>query len=148
MSTLQLRNEQAEKRDQRSTHIRQAWVQDVTDLAAQVGAWAAAQGWPVVSTSVEVREDATLGTYTVPKLEIETPEGQIVLEAVARGVLGADGRVDLYAWPSHFRVMLLRRTHRNAPITWVIRTESGLDWPKPWAAQTFVEIAGGLARAS
>lgn len=148
MSTLQLSAEQAEKRDQRSTHIRQAWVQDVTALADQVSAWASGQGWPVTPAALEVREDTTIGAYIVPKLEIQTPEGQIVLEPVARGVLGADGRVDLYAWPSYFRVMLLRRTHRNAPATWTIRTESGLDWPKPWDEQTFIGIAGGLARAS
>jgi hypothetical protein len=122
--------------------IRNAWLDLVHALARQVRQWAEKQGWTVTQTEREIVEDE-IGTYTVPVLEIDTPRGQVVLEPIGQDVWGAKGRVDLYAWPSHYRVMLLRT---NAP-DWVIRTESGLNWPQPWQQETFVTLAEGLLGA-
>jgi hypothetical protein len=55
--------------------------------------------------------------------------------------MGAAGRVDLYAWPTLFRVMLLRSPQDE---TWAIRTDSGLRWPNPWSEETFAQLALGL----
>ena len=41
-----------------------------------------------------------------------------------------------------FRVMLLRQSDQ-----WIIRTESGLDWPQAWSQETFLTLADGLLRA-
>ena len=57
--------------------------------------------------------------------------------------LGSKGRIDLYAWPTLYRVMPLRRSDDS----WVVRTESGIDWPHPWGKETFVELARGLVKA-
>ena len=122
--------------------IRDQWVQDVTDLVHKVEHWSSSQGWETKITPTTLGEEVTGGIYTVDQLTIDAPAGRLVLEPVARGTMGADGRVDLYAWPSFFRVQILRRGRQ-----WIVRTESGLDWPQPWDAETFRAIAEGLLRA-
>lgn len=100
----------------RNARLQEAWIRDVSALAQQVAGWSEKQGWIVQWFDEEVREDAAIGAYVVPKLEIKTADGTVILAPVAHGVLGADGRVDLYAWPSYFRVMLLRKTYRGRPL--------------------------------
>src|SRR5438094_155105 len=86
---------------------REEWFRAVTALTEQVGEWAARWNWPVERKTLDVTEEL-LGTYGVPMLEIQTEWGPLFLEPVARYVMGAEGRVDLYAYPSLYRVMLLR----------------------------------------
>jgi hypothetical protein len=125
-----------------AAQIRDEWLGAVEALRQQVREWAEQQGWMVNQTEREI-EEYDLGTYKVPVLEIDTPQGELVLEPIAQNVLGATGRVDLYAYPTHFRVMLLRRDGPG----WVVRTDSGLNWPHPWGQATFVELAEGLVGA-
>ena len=120
------------------------WIKDVNDLADDVQAWAGEQGWSVVRGDTQLSEAVAGGAYQVPRLTVDAPEGRLLLEPVARGVVGAAGRVDLYAWPSHYRVMLLRQAGGG----WVVRTESGLDWPQPWGRETFLTVARGLLNAA
>jgi hypothetical protein len=122
--------------------LRDEWLQVVAALAKQVRDWAEKKGWTVTEEQREINEEQ-LGIYRVPVLQIDTPRGQVVLEPIARDVAGAEGRVDLYAWPTLFRVMLLR----GGGPDWVIRTDSGLNWPHPWEEATFAELAEGLLGA-
>jgi hypothetical protein len=119
--------------------LRSEWLKVVDALAHQVRGWAAKKGWSVTDEQREVNEER-LGVYQVPVLQIDTPRGQVILEPIARDVAGADGRVDLYAWPTHFRVKLLR----SGDESWYVRTDSGINWPHPWREETFVELAEGL----
>jgi hypothetical protein len=119
------------------------WRDTLDRLVAEVGAWAERRGWRVSRSTRELNEEL-LGSYSAPVLEIELPSGQVVLEPIARVVMGATGRVDLYAWPTLYRVMLLHRADGN----WIVRTDSGLKWPHPWNEETFVELAAGLSGAS
>ena len=74
----------------------------------------------------------------MPVLTIHAPQGRLILEPIARGIVGAQGRVDLYAWPSLFKVLLLHKPRgKDRPLEWVVRTESGLDWPQPWGVRHF-----------
>ena len=57
------------------------------------------------------------------------------VEPVARDVVKADGRVDLYAFPSMNRMMLVRVGGK-----WVLKTDSGVKWPEPWGEQTFARL--------
>jgi hypothetical protein len=125
-----------------AARIKDEWLRAVEALGGEVRGWAENKGWSVEQSEREVTEEQP-GTYTVPVLEIETPRGQVVLEPKGQDLIGARGRVDLYAWPSLYRVMLLRRPGQD----WVVRTESGLNWPHPWEQATFVEIAEGLLGA-
>jgi len=90
----------------------------------------------------ELAEEIVGGAYRVPVVTIHALQGRLILEPIARGTMGAQGRVDLYAWPSLFRVMLLRRDGG-----WVARTESGIDWPQAWDRETFLTLADGLLKA-
>ena len=122
------------------------WERDTARLADDVQTWAdqeaAARGWRVERTEKELAEEITGRAYRVPIVTIHAPQGRLVLEPITRGTMGAQGRVDLYAWPSLFRVMLL---HRDGG--WVARTESGRDWPQACGRGTFLTLAGGLPRA-
>ena len=103
--------------------------------------WAKKEGWTVVADSGEITEQS-LGTYAVEVLHIQANGGRLHVEPIAQSVPEADGRVDLYAFPSLHRVRLLKRGAQ-----WVIRTESGIDWPKRWNEQTFIGLAKELAAA-
>src|SRR5262249_38828253 len=147
--------------------VRNEWLRAVDELSQQARGWAEQQGWPVTQTESEVEEDE-LGTYTAPVLEIDAPEGQLVLRPIARDGLRAAGRVDLTVWPSLYRVMLLRvrrpdpgerdesHTSLRTPFDaleaeswdWVVRTESGIDWPHPWGQDTFVDLGKRLLRVA
>ena len=89
------------------------------------------------------RVEKSLGEYGTQRLLIHAQPGDLVVEPVARYVPGAEGRVDFYAWPSHNRVRLLRR-----PEGWVVRTDSGIDWPHPWNRETFLDLARRLMAAA
>lgn len=82
-------------------------------LADDVQTWAdqeaSARGWRVEREEKELAEEVVGWAYRVPVVTIHAPQGRLILEPVARGMVGAQGRVDLYAWPSLFRVMLLHK---------------------------------------
>lgn len=120
--------------------IRKEWLQAVRTELRRVREWAEAAGWQVKESREEITEH-TLGRYSVPTLEITTDQGQVVFAPVARDVLGARGRIDLSAWPTLYRVMLLRRPDGS----WIVRTDSGVNWPRPWGRDAFVELASELA---
>lgn len=154
--TLTLTKEQAAGQKTRMAQSRQSWERDTALLADKVQAWAdqeaAARGWHVEREEKELAEEVVGGAYRVPVVTIHAPQGRLILEPIARGTVGAQGRVDLYAWPSLFRVMLLHRPRgkdvsENRPLEWVARTESGLDWPQPWNRETFLTLAEGLLKA-
>lgn len=118
------------------TQKRRDWERNTALLAdevqARAGQEAAARGWRVERERKELAEEVVDGAYRVPVVTIHAAQGRLTLEPVARGVLGAQGRVDLYAWPSLFRVMLLHKPlGRGHGLKWVVRTESGIDWPQP-----------------
>ena len=54
---------------------------------------------------------------------------------MARGIAKGDGRVDLVAWPSLTRMLLIR-----VGDTWKIKTDSGVDWPEAWNWKTFERL--------
>jgi hypothetical protein len=118
------------------------WAEAVEALVHDVEQWCRDRGWATERSLGDVDEEL-LGVYQTPVLNIETDKGRLVLEPIARMVVGAEGRVDLYAWPTLFRVMLLYTSgHR----TWTVRTDSGIDWPQPWQRDTFYALAEGLLR--
>lgn len=124
--------------------IVQEWQRAVNELIEQVIAWARDEGWDTRQSNREVTEES-LGAYTVPVLEIDTPEGRLIMEPIARIIFGGRGRIDFYAWPTLYRVMLLRK---SADAAWIVRTDSGLNWPQPWSEATFITLAKGLLGAS
>ena len=124
----------------------QEWTAAVGALLARVQEWAAEDRpkWGFEFSTADVTE-ASSGSYTVPVLELVAPNGRLMLEPIGCDVYGANGRIDLYAWPSLYRVMLLRSF---AGDEWTIRTESGIDWPQPWGKPGFLAVADRLLSAA
>lgn len=150
--TLTAKKQQVDNLETLMAQNRNDWEHDTVLLADDVEAWAeqeaAVRGWRVERQQTDLSEEITGGTYRVPVVTIHAPQGRLILEPVARGVLGAQGRVDLYAWPSLFRVMLLHKPlGEGQGLVWVVRTESGLDWPQSWGQETFLALAEGLLNA-
>jgi hypothetical protein len=122
----------------RSGQARDAWLTAVHQLIDQVAAWAKDRKWAVDRQEKQVNE-SRLGSYSVPVLVVRAPAGLVYVEPVARYVAKADGRVDLYSFPSMNRMMLLRVGDE-----WSLKTDSGVKWPEPWGKQTFVHLVGLL----
>ena len=123
--------------------LRDEWTRAVRDLERDVVDWAKAEGWNV-NASDRVISEESIGVYTVPDLTIETPEGQrLIVEVKGRGPASASGRVQLFAWPTLFRVLLLRKPDEG----WTIRTDSGIPLRKTWNRETFITLARDLLSA-
>jgi hypothetical protein len=120
------------------------WQGLLDKLAREVRIWSEARGWKVDQKTLTLEEEH-LGTYDVPFLVIQhqDPQRPVFLEPVARYVMGAAGRVDLFSYPSMDRVMLLYDGN-----TWVIRPELGPLWPLPWSQDTFIDLVQRLTAGS
>ena len=117
---------------------RREWIQRVTALVDQVQQWATAEGWLVHRTEKQLHE-RLIGDYSVPTLQIRAPGGELFLKPIAFHIVGADGRVDLEAWPTLNRVKLVGRDGN-----WQIVTDSNVPLRKPWDSETFVELVRDL----
>jgi hypothetical protein len=122
---------------------RDNWTRELSRVTDEVEHWSRDEGWLVARQAKEISEDGDFAPYRADVLTIETPQGRLRLDPVGRFVFGALGRLDLYAWPSLHRFMLVRQE-----AGWALRTDSGVNWPKPWGHETFVELARELVRAA
>lgn len=118
------------------------WLSVLRELADDIKLWAEQQNWPVHEEPKEVHEEH-LGTYEVPYLQVRLPETTLIIDPIARQVGGAEGRVDLEAFPSLHRFLLLRHEGH-----WRLTTDSGVQWPNPWGRDAFVDLARRLAGTS
>src|SRR5258707_4154416 len=89
----------------------ESWLALINDLTREVESWAADRHWAVHREEKTVRE-SRLGEYVVPVLSVLAPAGRVQLDPVARHVAGGDGRIDLLAWPSLTRLLLIRTRSR------------------------------------
>jgi hypothetical protein len=120
----------------------ESWLALINDLTREVESWAADRHWAVHREEKTVRE-SRLGEYVVPVLSVLAPAGRVQLDPVARYVAGGDGRIDLLAWPSLSRMLLIRTGGR-----WVLKTDSGVEWPEGWNQQTFARLVELLNAAA
>ena len=114
-------------------------MDDIEALIDQVAKWANEEGWATTGSTVKVAE-APFGEYSAPSLIVRSSWGDLRLEPVGRNVLGAKGRVDLIAYPSGDRVMLLRSLKDDV---WKIKTDSIL-LREPWNKETFLWLSKAL----
>jgi hypothetical protein len=118
-----------------------AWIARVTDLCAQVKRWAEQENWGVIETPKQVEEDH-IGVYQVPSLVLQSPQCRVYLDPIGRDIIGAEGRVDIFTWPTMNRMLLLRTGDE-----WSLVTDARVAWPQPWGKETFLDIVGRLAEA-
>lgn len=117
---------------------RDEWVAAIEGLFAEVEAWARKEEWLVQRTRKTVDEDR-LGSYEVPVLTLQTPTGPVILDPIARYIIGAEGRVDLCAFPS-FESAIIVRTDGHWRFASVPPSAD-----RPWSKEAFLEIALRLA---
>ena len=126
------------------TEIRGEWVRSVEALANQVQEWVRLKPeWQTTSENTNISEEP-LGTYSLPVVTIHTPDGRLILEPIARNYPGR-GIVELYAWPTLFRVRLLRGEEDAG---WQVRVDSGFILHEEWNRENFVRLASDLLNAS
>ena len=121
---------------------RTQWVAAVIALLDQIQSWARQSGWKVIRHESE-RSEESLGTYTVPTLEIHLGPRRLYVEPVARHVIGADGRVDILASPSLNHVMLIRSGD-----TWRVYSQDRELIDKSLSSERFSTLARELAEAA
>lgn len=124
--------------------VRDEWIQAISVLEKNLTEWSQKAGWQVRPFERVFTEEST-GQYTAPDLVIDTPAGErLTVEVKGRGPSESAGRVQLAAWPTLFRVILL---HKSGEDNWVIRTDSGIPLRQPWNHDTFISLAKDLLSA-
>ncbi len=119
----------------------QDWLSKLNALSSDISTWARRQsGWTVDASSKEITEE-TLGSYSAPVLNINAETGRLKLEPVALNVLGGKGAVELYAWPTLYRVRLIGNSQNN---DWRILTDSGIYLSEEWNEKNFITLAQNL----
>ncbi len=95
------------------------WIQTLEKLLGDIERWCRSRGWEA-SRSTKPLHESRWGQdeYEAPMLAIHSPRGISYIEPVARYVVGADGLVEVYAWPTLRRLVLQRKGE-----TW--RSENG-----------------------
>jgi hypothetical protein len=125
------RNDWAQKRDH--------WIALVSSLMDDIVRWCEQHGWSVIRSTKRVSEEH-IGEYEVPALTIHTPAIQLHIDPVGLNIIGAQGRVDILAYPSLNRLLLVRKDDQ-----WMLFTESRVAWPQDWGSETFAKITRSLA---
>src|SRR2546421_13052771 len=117
------------------SEIVQEWQTTLNHLIEEVSGWVQGlPGWSTRPVSLKQISEESLGTYMAPVLTIDAPEGRLILEPIARIIFGGRGTVELYAWPTLYRVRLIRSSQGE---DWIILTDSGIKLRQPWNQETF-----------
>lgn len=87
--------------------VRDEWIAAVGDFMDETETWAKRQGWGVLREPKVIKED-DIGTYSVPRMLLHDLFGRVVLDPVARFVMGAEGRIDIHVIPSWESLIIVR----------------------------------------
>jgi hypothetical protein len=117
---------------------RAEWIAELSAVVGEMASWAREAGWLVHERTVPIDEES-MGKYKAPGLQIKTPIDHFFVEPLGRDICGAEGRIDLYAWPSMYRAVLIRRGGK-----WLVRDDNYKAWPTRWSRKTFLDIAQTL----
>ncbi len=124
--------------------LRQEWLDTMTGLKNQIKAWADQEpDWTFTAQEEHKIEEAALGEYPITVWKLQTPDGEVRLEPIARNYPGR-GIVELYAWPSLRRVHLL---HGGSEDDWRVRVDSGFNLRQPWDREHFITLVRDLIGA-
>lgn len=116
----------------------------ITDLQRQIKTWTdQEQGWTFTVQEEREIEEAPLGEYSVSVWKLQTPDGEVRLEPIARNYPGR-GIVELYAWPTLYRVRLVQDEEWGG---WRVRTDSGIFLRQEWNRGNFIILVDDLLAA-
>ncbi len=119
------------------------WRAALEALIAEVIAWADAEGWAVARSAKQLTESGW-GEYEVEFVRLRGPQGEIQIDPIGGQVVGAEGRVDLIAWPSMNRVRLILKKDGE----WGILTDSNVWIRRKLNRKTFVDLAHDLTASN
>ena len=117
---------------------RNEWIAALKELTAQAEKWAGENDWWVHLDSKTI-EESMIGSYEAPVLMIRAPAGRLVLDPIARDVVGALGRVDLCAFPSYENAIIVR-----TPDGWHFKKTEKPDFDQAWSKKAFLKMASDL----
>lgn len=120
---------------------KEAWIIQVQELCAEVKKWAQDESWSVHEDFKKISEDH-IGSYKVPCLILQSPQGRVHIDPIGCNIVGADGRVDIFTFPGLNRMLLIRIGDH-----WELQTDARVAWSKSWSKETFVDIVKALAAA-
>jgi len=113
---------------------RDHWIVQVSALIDDIATWCEKRGWSVSRSNKSVSEEY-IGKYEVPCLTIHAPSVRLHIDPMGLNIIGAEGRVDILAYPSLNRLLLVRKDD-----CWTLFTESRVPWPQEWGEDTFPDI--------
>jgi hypothetical protein len=116
------------------------WIAEVEEITHQARTWAEKHGWATRLDQKVITEEI-IGTYEVPTLLVHTPQGRLLLQSVARYVVGADGRFDFCVMPSYDSVPLVKTDG-----SWGFFSTSRKDLLLPWSEEAFEKVAQELLK--
>ena len=122
--------------------LRQEWLDTISGLQSQIKTWVGQEpGWAFTRQEDQEIEEEPVGRYSVAVCKIQTPDGEVRLEPVARNYPGR-GIIELYAWPTLRRVYLL-----PGDGGWRVRVDSGFNLRQPWDREHFITLVRDLIGA-
>jgi hypothetical protein len=117
------------------------WITAIEQLMAAIEKWSIAMGW-FVERKEKLIQEKRYGSYAVPALFIRTNQGKIVVDPIALDILDGDGRIDIEAFPSLHRFVLIRKNDN-----WILLTDAYIPWSRSWSKKAFYEIIEALDAA-
>lgn len=118
---------------------REDWLSLLQNLFKEIKSWAEEENWSIHEDRTTIREKE-IGEYDAPFLVIVAGTTRIHVEPVGREIVGAEGRVDISAFPTMNRMVLVRTKSK-----WVLKTDSYVEWPLPWSKDSFLGLVKALA---
>lgn len=120
--------------------VLQEWVEQVNSVVGQASTWAENRGWSTKKDDKAITEEA-FGTYVVPRLLIHSPEGRLLLDPIARLIIGGHGRLDFCVMPSYDAMMLLKSDDG-----WRFHSLTREDLDLPWSEEAFGTVCAELVK--
>ncbi len=123
--------------------VRDEWVGTVERFMSEAESWAKKHDWGTRRETKRIVEDR-LGPYEVPRLLVHGTFGRVLLDPVARFVVGADGLIDFFAIPSYEgKIVVLSQGE------WSLLHDRDAEGQRsPWSDSVFVESALHLVESS
>lgn len=127
----------------REQQVRDEWIAEIGAMADDVERWAKENDWDTKRETREMSEEG-VGTYRAPVVRVQTMQGRVYFEPVARFISGGPtGRIELIGTPSFWQVVLIREEGR-----WHFYTEDFEDLHKEWTKEGFTDAVAYLLSKS
>lgn len=135
--------------DRDAVALREEWLERLDQLVADVKGWVEAAGWRTREITKRMK-DSVLGTYRAPALLMQRETVEVILDPVARFVVGADGAVELYLMPAYDDIAGLYFIDGEWRIYFVFREPSAVAGPVepddlPFSKESLVRVLDAIA---